>query len=67
MRQPPAGVLPTTSQEKIMKKKPYIKKQLHELLCQSLETERGGVKVYDTAISAARAENQLDEMLKSRH
>ena len=37
-----------------MKKKPYIKKQLHELLYQSLETERGGMKIYETALSCAR-------------
>jgi hypothetical protein len=30
-----------------MKKKPYIEKQMHELLYQALETERGGIKIYD--------------------
>lgn len=33
-----------------MKKTPYIKKQLHELLYQALETERGGIKIYQTAL-----------------
>ncbi|MEX1198533.1 MAG: DUF892 family protein [Pseudohongiellaceae bacterium] len=37
-----------------MKKQPYIKKQLHELLYQALETERGGVKIYETALSCAQ-------------
>ena len=36
-----------------MKKKPYIKKQLHELLYQALETERGGIKIYEAALSCA--------------
>ncbi|MBY0419687.1 MAG: hypothetical protein K2W88_16670 [Pararheinheimera sp.] len=34
-----------------MKKKAYNKKQLHELLYQSLETERGGLRIYETALS----------------
>lgn len=33
-----------------MKKKPYTKKQLHELLYQALETERGGIKIYTAAL-----------------
>lgn len=37
-----------------MKKKPYIEKQLNELLYQSLETERGGVKIYETALTCAK-------------
>ena len=37
-----------------MEKKPYIKKQLHELLYQSLETERGGMKIYETALSCVQ-------------
>lgn len=37
-----------------MKKKPYIKKQMHELLYQALETERGGIKIYETALSCAK-------------
>ena len=37
-----------------MKKKPYIKKQLHELLYQALETERGGIKIYETALTCAQ-------------
>ncbi|MDO8862085.1 hypothetical protein Q6D67_10255 [Haliea sp. E1-2-M8] len=36
-----------------MEKKSYIKKQLHELLYQALETERGGLKIYETALSCA--------------
>ena len=34
-----------------MKKKAYNKKQLHELLYQSLETERSGLRIYQTALS----------------
>ncbi len=37
-----------------MEKKPYNKKQLHELLYQALETERGGVKIYETALTCAQ-------------
>lgn len=37
-----------------MKKTPYSKKQLNELLYQALETERGGIKIYQTAISCAK-------------
>lgn len=37
-----------------MKKKAYSKKQLHELLYQALETERGGIKIYETALSCAQ-------------
>ncbi|MDF3126480.1 hypothetical protein [Rheinheimera sp. 1928-s] len=37
-----------------MKKTPYIKKQLHELLHQALETERGGIKIYETALLCAQ-------------
>jgi rubrerythrin len=33
---------------------PIRKTQMHELLLQSLETERGGVKVYETALECAR-------------
>ena len=36
-----------------MKKSPYNKKQLHELLYQALETERGGIKIYQTALTCA--------------
>lgn len=36
-----------------MKKTPYDKKQLHELLYQALETELGGIKIYETAITCA--------------
>ncbi len=44
-----------------MKKKPYIKKQLHELLYQALETERGGIKIYKTALSCAQNEDLKGE------
>ena len=44
-----------------MKKTPYIKKQLHELLYQALETERGGVKIYETALTCAQNEDLTDE------
>ncbi|KUM52532.1 hypothetical protein [Rheinheimera sp. EpRS3] len=37
-----------------MKKTPYIKQQLHELLYQALETERGGIKIYQTALSCVQ-------------
>lgn len=37
-----------------MEKKPYGKKQLHELLYQALETERGGMKIYEIALSCAQ-------------
>ncbi len=36
-----------------MNKTPYDKKQLHELLYQALETELGGIKIYETAITCA--------------
>ncbi|PMR70087.1 hypothetical protein [Halomonas heilongjiangensis] len=44
-----------------MKKKPYIKKQLHELLYQALETERGGIKIYEAALSCAQNEDLKGE------
>ncbi len=44
-----------------MKKKPYIKKQLHELLYQALETERGGIKIYETALSCVQNKDLKDE------
>lgn len=50
-----------------MKKNPYDKKQLHELLFQALETERGGIKIYQTAISCARNKDlkgEWEEYLK---
>lgn len=37
-----------------MKKKTFIKKQLHELLYQALETERGGLKIYETALTCVQ-------------
>lgn len=37
-----------------MKKTPYNKKQLHELLYQALETERGGIKIYQAALLCAQ-------------
>jgi rubrerythrin len=44
----------TSIQEESMKKNPYIKQQLHELLYQALETERGGIKIYETALLCAQ-------------
>lgn len=44
-----------------MKKKPYLKKQLHELLYQALETERGGIKIYKTALSCVKNKNLKGE------
>lgn len=44
-----------------MKKKPYIKKQLHELLYQALETERGGITIYETALSCAQNQGLMGE------
>ena len=44
-----------------MKKKPYSKKQLHELLYQALETERGGIKIYETALTCAQNEDLKEE------
>ncbi len=44
-----------------MKKKPYIKKQLHELLYQALETERGGIKIYEAALLCAQNEDLKGE------
>ena len=35
----------------------YDQKQVHELLLQALETERGGIKVYTAAIKAAQNED----------
>lgn len=37
-----------------MKKTPYVEQQLHELLYQALETERGGIKIYRTALSCVQ-------------
>ncbi|HBT32147.1 MAG TPA: hypothetical protein DEB15_04575 [Pusillimonas sp.] len=37
-----------------MKKTPYSQEQLNELLYQALETERGGIKIYETALSCAQ-------------
>ncbi len=42
-------------------KSPYIKKQLHELLYQSLETERGGIEIYEAALSCVQNEDLKDE------
>lgn len=44
-----------------MKKNPFIKKQLHELLYQALETERGGIKIYEAALSCAQNEDLKGE------
>lgn len=44
-----------------MEKAPYIKQQLHELLYQSLESEIGGIRIYQTALSCAQNESLKDE------
>lgn len=44
-----------------MKKTPYIEKQLHELLYQALETERSGIKIYQTALSCAKNQDLTKE------
>lgn len=44
-----------------MKKNPYIKKQLDELLYQALETERGGIKIYEAALSCVQNEDLKGE------
>lgn len=52
--QPPVGALARIVQEESVKKTPYIRKQLHELLYQALETEQGGIKIYETALTCAQ-------------
>lgn len=37
-----------------MRKTPYKKQQMHELLFQAIETERGGIKIYETALTCAQ-------------
>lgn len=44
-----------------MNRKPYVKKQLDELLYQALETERGGLKIYEAALSCALNEDLKGE------
>ena len=44
-----------------MKKPPYSKKQLDELLYQALETERGGIKIYEMALTCAHNEDLVGE------
>lgn len=44
-----------------MEKTPYSKEQLHELLYQALETERGGIEIYQTAISCAQNKDLKEE------
>ena len=41
-------------------------KQLKELLLQSLEHERGGVKIYETALNCARNEDLKEEWQRYR-
>lgn len=53
-----------------MKKTPYDKEQLHELLYQALETERGGIKIYETALSCAKnndLKSEWKEYLEQTH
>ena len=47
-----------------MEQKPYIKKQLHELLYRALETERGDMKIYKAALSCAQNEDLKGEWEK---
>ena len=52
------------------KKSDYNKKQVHELLLQALETERGGIKVYENAIKSAINDDlrkEWTEYLKETH
>lgn len=44
-----------------MKKRPYIKKQLHELLYQAIETEQGGIKIYEAALSCVQNKDLKSE------
>lgn len=44
-----------------MKRKPYVRTQLHELLYQALETEQGGIKIYETALTCARNDDLKSE------
>lgn len=44
-----------------MRKKPYSTKQLHELLYQALETERGGIKIYETALTCVQNKDLKSE------
>lgn len=56
--------------EKLMKKRAYNKKQLHELLYQSLETERSGIRIYETALSCVLNEDlktEWQEYLQQTH
>lgn len=53
-----------------MKKTQYDKKQLHELLYQALETERGGIKIYEAALSCALnkdLKSEWEEYLEQTH
>ncbi|MEO6365218.1 MAG: DUF892 family protein [Luteimonas sp.] len=43
------------------KKTDYNAKQVHELLLQALETERGGIKVYENAIKSAQNDDLRKE------
>jgi rubrerythrin len=47
-----------------MRKVEYNAQQLQELLCQSLEVEQGGVKIYETAVSCAQNEELREEWQK---
>jgi rubrerythrin len=50
----------TTSKEKVAMKK----EQMHELLCQALETEMGGIQIYQTALRCAVNEDLKEEWEK---
>lgn len=47
-----------------MKKVEYNPEQVHELLCQALEVELGGVRVYETALACAQNEDLREEWQK---
>lgn len=44
-----------------MENQPYINKQLQELLYQTLEAERGGIKIYEAALLCAQKDELVGE------
>jgi hypothetical protein len=58
----PAPARPAISKERMaMSKHAYDEAQLHELLYQALETEMGGVEIYETALTCAVNEDLRKE------
>ncbi len=47
-----------------MRKTPYIDKQLYELLYQAIETERDGIRIFETALSCVQNEDLKAEWEK---